>query len=219
LNEPLREHQFEKAKKSDKGAVQAIDLATGKASWIKTGEKVAQRDDERAEQLAKRKKELAREREVAEKRQNLMAEVLRRIPQNNRAVVSTIVKHLGWNMNRDKEAAHRRVLWLVGDLGKMTEEESKDVDFAAMIEDLVRDGGPECIARLMVIWHCREEFYSHYGDAELLSELAQVLNIDPEAIGKQPEEKKDSIPATEIAQKVKKAKGKAKKKGGKKTKR
>lgn len=226
LMAPMSPYQFEKAKKTDKGAVKALDIATGKPMWIKTGEKVAQRDDERAEQNAKRKKELEREREIIDQRQHLMAAVLKRIPENNKGVVSTIVQHMGWNMNRDKEAAHRRVLWMAGDLGKITEDESKGIDLHAAIEDLTRDGGPECLARLMVLWHCREEFYHALGGSGLttdglLNDLAKVLNIDSENLEKKPEaEARDeaSIPATVIAAKVKKAKGK-KKKGGKKSKR
>jgi ParB family chromosome partitioning protein len=219
LNTPLAPHQFEKAKKSDKGAVQAIDVSTGKATWIKTGEKVAQRDDERSAQLEARKKELAKEREEVARREKLMAQVLKKLAKNNLGVVRSVVESLGWNMNRDKEASHRRVLWMAGELGNLTEDQAKDIDLHATLEDLIHDAGGELLAKLLVLWHCREDFYSHYGEPKLLNALVQVLEVDLDKESQEEEQEPEKIPATAIAASAKKARGKASKKGKKKGKR
>jgi ParB/RepB/Spo0J family partition protein len=216
LNKPLAQYEFEKAKKSDKGAVQAIDVSTGKAIWIKTSEKVGQRDDERAEQIAARKKELAKERAEVERREQLMACIMKAVSKNTQGVVRTLVDSLGWNMSKDKEVSHLRVLFLAGMLGNVTEEQAKDLDFGATMGDLVKDGGPESLSRLLVLWHCREEFYAHYGEPETLNELAKVLEIDPDNPSVEVKaEEPESIPAVEIAASSKKARGKASKKGKK----
>jgi hypothetical protein len=184
------------------------------ATWIKTGEKVGQTDTERSEQNAKRKQELANERAEVARREELMAKVLKSIHKNNLGVVRTIVESLSWNMNKDKERSHCRVLWLAGELGGMAEDRAKDVDLQVTLEDLTRDGGGERLARLLVLWHCREEFYNHYGEPKLLNALAEVLeNVEAPEVKAEPtpEEQEVNIPATEIAARVKKAKGKAKK--------
>jgi ParB/RepB/Spo0J family partition protein len=217
LNKPLS--YFEKAKKSDAGTVQALDVATGKAVWIKTSEKVGQRDDERAEQLAARKQELAKERAEVARREQLMAAIVKGVSRNTQGVVRALVESLGWNMSRDKEASHLRVLFLAGMLGSVTEEQAKDLDFGATMGDLVREGGPEALSKLLVLWHCREEFYAHYGEPERLNDLAKVLEIDLEnPTVEEKVEEPESIPAVEIAAASKKARGKAKK-GKKKGKR
>jgi hypothetical protein len=216
LNKPLASHQFDKAKKSDKGAVQAIDVSTGKALWIKTGEKVGQREDERAEQIAARKKELAQEKAEVSRRELLMAAIMKGVSRNTQGVVRALVGELGWNMSKDKEVSHLRVLFLAGMLGNVTEDQAKDLDFGSAIGDLVKDGGGETLSKLLVLWHCRESFYSHYGEPEMLNELAKVLEIDPANPSVEEHvDEPESIPATEIAATVKKARGKSPKKGKK----